>query len=74
MRQLAVALVVKTQWCCYLVLQVRQVNLATNMVTTILGTGTAANAGDGGNAISASISNPSGLAVASNGDIYVSTT
>lgn len=58
--------------CCSL--QVREIDLSGNTVRTILGTGSATNNGDNGLASAASTQGPSGLAVAVNGDIYVSTT
>jgi len=51
---------------------VRQVNIFTNNVTTIAGTGIAGYTGDNALASNAQLSFPSGLAVSSSGGIYVS--
>jgi Bacterial Ig-like domain (group 3) len=50
---------------------VREVNLTTSIITTIAGTGTAGYSGDGGLATSADLYDPSGLAVASNGNVFI---
>ncbi len=52
--------------------EVRAVNLTTGIITTIAGTGTAGFAGDGGPATSAELYDPSGVAVASNGNVFIS--
>jgi hypothetical protein len=52
--------------------EVREVNLTTGIITTIAGTGTAGFAGDGGPATSAELYDPSGLAVASGGNVFIS--
>lgn len=43
-------------------------------ITTLVGNGTAGPGGDGGPAISAQLNYPSGLALAANGDLYISDT
>ncbi len=43
-------------------------------ITTIAGTGTAGFAGDGGQATSAQLNAPNGVAVATNGDVYIADT
>ena len=43
--------------------KVRRVTVATGVLTTIAGTGTAGNTGDGGAATAATLSNPTGLAM-----------
>ena len=53
---------------------VREVNLPTGIITTIAGNGTAGFTGDGGQATSAELFDPSGLAVDSAGDVYVADT
>jgi len=42
------------------------------IITTVAGNGTAASSGDGGPATSASLNTPAGLAIAANGDLYIS--
>ena len=51
--------------------RVRKISLGTNVITTIAGDGGYIDAGDGGPAIAASFS-VSGIAVATNGDVYIS--
>ena len=50
--------------------RIRRVDKQTNAITTIAGTGAAGYSGDGGQALSAAISAPSGLAVDGAGNIY----
>ena len=50
---------------------VRKVTAATGVITTIAGTGTAGNTGDGGAATSATLNGPSQIAVDAAGDVYV---
>jgi len=50
--------------------RIRRVDLATGIITTFAGTGTASSAGDGGPAISAQLSGPRHLAIAS-GSLYI---
>lgn len=52
--------------------RVRRVDRLTGAIDTIAGTGDQGFSGDGGPAVSAMLSNPVGIAVASTGDIYVS--
>jgi len=51
--------------------RVRRIDAATGIIRTIAGTGTAGYNGDGGMAINAALRNPSGLAVDSQGGVYV---
>jgi sugar lactone lactonase YvrE len=51
--------------------RVRLVNRATGIITTVVGTGTAGSAGDGGAATAAQLDLPRGLALASNWDLYI---
>jgi streptogramin lyase len=50
---------------------VRKVDKTTGIVTSIAGTATAGYAGDGGPAISATLDVPRGVAIDTNGDIYI---
>lgn len=52
--------------------RVRRIDATTGIITTVAGTGTAGNTGDGGPAVAASIDTPRGLAVRPNGDIIIS--
>ena len=54
--------------------RVRRVELCTGIITTIAGDGTAAYSGDGASAVQASLSGPSGVAVAGDGRVYVADT
>ena len=54
--------------------RVRRVQLATGVITTVAGDGTAAYNGDGVAAAQASLSGPSGVAVARDGRLYVADT
>ena len=54
--------------------RVRRVQLSTGTITTIAGDGTAAYSGDGASAIHASLSGPSGVALAEDGRLYVADT
>ena len=51
--------------------RIRRITLQTGLIDTIAGTGTAGYTGDHGQAVNATLSNPQGIAVASNGNIYV---
>jgi streptogramin lyase len=51
--------------------RVRRLDLATGRVTTVVGTGTAGFAGDGGPAVSAQLNSPQRLAIDSSGTIYI---
>ncbi|WP_049761689.1 Ig-like domain repeat protein [Candidatus Korobacter versatilis] len=50
--------------------RIRRIDAVTGIISTIAGNGTAGNAGDGGAAVFATISNPTGLAVDSQGQVY----
>jgi sugar lactone lactonase YvrE len=50
---------------------IREVNLTTNIITTVVGTGTAGYSGDGGPATSARLFDPSGVALDSAGNLYI---
>jgi sugar lactone lactonase YvrE len=52
--------------------RIRRVDASTGMITTIAGTGAAKDSGDGGAAINAGVSHPTGIAVDSAGDLYFS--
>lgn len=54
--------------------RIRKLNLATSIISTIAGIGTQGYAGDNGPAMSAAIDSPTGLAVDSVGNIYLSDT
>jgi len=49
---------------------IREVSIATGIITTIAGTGTAGYSGDGGPAVSAQMDRPSALAVNAAGDLF----
>jgi sugar lactone lactonase YvrE len=53
---------------------VRKVSSATGVITTVAGSGPSGSSGDGGPATSARLHSPSGIAVAANGDFYISDT
>lgn len=53
---------------------VRKVNLTTGIISTVVGTGTAGYAGDGGNATSASLNAPAGIAANAAGDLFIADT
>jgi sugar lactone lactonase YvrE len=52
--------------------RIRRVDASTGIVTTVAGTGAAADSGDGGPAISAGVWQPTGITVDSAGDLYFS--
>jgi sugar lactone lactonase YvrE len=54
--------------------KIRRINIPTQAVTTIAGTGDPGWEGDGGPALSAQFRSPSDLACAANGDIYIADT
>jgi hypothetical protein len=54
--------------------RIRKVNITTQMVSTVAGTGTAGYAGDGGPAMSAELNYPCDIACAANGDVYFADT
>ena len=51
--------------------RVRKITVATGIITTVVGTGTGGFAGDAGQATSAQINNPTGLAFDSAGNLYI---
>ena len=50
---------------------IRQVNLATGIITTLAGNGTFGSTGDGGPAIAATLSSPRSIAVDTSGNVYI---
>lgn len=54
--------------------RVRKVNLASGIITTVAGNGTAGPTGDGGPATNAELNNPSGIAVDATGDLFIADT
>jgi sugar lactone lactonase YvrE len=54
--------------------KIRHVNATTGIITTIAGTGTSGNSGDGGLATLAKLNSPLGVQVDSNGDLVISDT
>ncbi len=54
--------------------RIRKIDLATNIVTTIAGTGEAGYSGDGGAATSATLSGPRDLEIGPDGDLYIADT
>ena len=53
---------------------IRKVDFITGVITTVVGTGTAGSAGDGGAATLAQLDGPQDVFVASNGDLYIADT
>lgn len=53
---------------------IRKVDFITGVITTVVGTGTAGNAGDGGPATLAQLDGPQDVFVAPNGDLYIADT
>lgn len=51
--------------------KIRKVTAATGIITTVAGNGSPGSIGDGGAATAARLNSPRGIAVASNGDIYI---
>jgi len=51
--------------------RIRKVTVATGVITTIAGTGTAGSTGDGAVATAALLSNPRGVAVDANGNVFI---
>ncbi|MDZ4798733.1 MAG: hypothetical protein SGI92_11260 [Bryobacteraceae bacterium] len=54
--------------------RIRKVTKATGVITTVAGSGLGANSGDNGPATSAILLNPVGVAIDSNGDLYIGVT
>lgn len=52
--------------------RIRRVDAATGVITTVAGTGAATDSGDGGPAVNAGVSRPTGIAVNGVGDLYFS--
>jgi len=52
--------------------RIRRVDAATGVITTVAGTGAATDSGDGGPAVNAGVSRPTGIAVNGEGDVYFS--
>ncbi|MFL6414404.1 MAG: choice-of-anchor D domain-containing protein [Bryobacteraceae bacterium] len=51
---------------------IRKIDLTSNIITTVAGTGTAGYSGDGGPATSAKLNNPDQIALDAAGDLYIS--
>ena len=51
--------------------RIREVNLSSDLITTVAGDGIAGNNGDNGPATAAQLANPSGIAVDSAGDLFI---
>lgn len=51
--------------------RIRRIDAVTGFIETVAGTGTAGFSGDGGPATSAQFDTPNGIAVATNGDLYI---
>jgi invasion protein IalB len=54
--------------------RIRKITASTGVITTIAGTGTSGSSGDGGQATAALVSNPQGIALDANGNIYIGDT
>ena len=54
--------------------RIREVNLATGVITTVAGNGTAGYSGDGGQATAAELNDPAGVAVDAAGDLFIADT
>jgi hypothetical protein len=52
--------------------RIRRIDAATRIMTTVAGTGVARDSGDGGSALNAGVSQPTGIAVDRAGDLYFS--
>lgn len=53
--------------------RIRKINLATGIITTVVGNGSNANTGDGGLAVNASIGAPRGISCDDGGNLYITT-
>lgn len=54
--------------------RIREVNHATGIISTVVGTGAQGFAGDGGQATAAELNGPKGIAVDRSGDLYIADT
>lgn len=52
--------------------RIRRIDLSTGIITTVAGTGASADSGDGGPAVSAGVSQPTGITVDAAGNLYFS--
>ncbi len=52
--------------------RIRRVDISTRIITTVAGTGAGADSGDGGPAVNAGVSRPTGITVDAAGDLYFS--